>query len=105
MKRFRLLNSEDGFIVDEVDARVCKFCNSAYIYKDENGYFNLVDIDSGLPIIRCNKLKQLEEIFISTDRKPTRKEAYEDYRKTDAYKIKVERFEKLILAFNYKKGH
>ena len=96
MKYYTLINSDDGFIVDEVDGWSCKFCNSAFTYKDDNGVYHLVDKESGLSICNSKKLKYLEESFNE------RKSKYDEFRKTDAYKIKVERFEKLKLSYNYK---
>ena len=96
MKYYTLINSDDGFIVEEVDGRSCKFCNSAFTYKDANDVYHLVDKESGLSICRCKKLKDLEYEYIC------KKKQYDSFRKTDAYKIKVERFEKLKLSYNYK---
>ena len=98
MKRFRLLNSDDGMIVDEVDTRSCKYCTSAFICKDDSVY-HLIDADTGLAICHSKKLSELELLFIS------RRKKYEDFKKTDAYKIKVERFTKLIAVYNYGKDH
>ena len=98
MKQFRLLNSEDGIIVDEVDARQCKYCSTAFIYKNTNGLWYLVDKATGQAICYAKTLNYLELRF--SERKP----AYEEYLHTDAYKIKVERFEKLKLVYNYSKG-
>ena len=96
MKQFRLLNSEDGIIADEVDGRTCKYCSSAFIYKDEQNIYHLVDKETGLAICHAKKLIDLELNFMG------RKKAYEEYKKSDTYKIKAERFDKLKLAFNYK---
>ena len=98
MKQFRLLNSDDGIIVDEVDARQCKYCSSAFIYKNENRLWCLVDKDTGMSICYAKTLNYLELRFSA------RKPAYEEYKSTDAYKIKVERFEKLKLVYKYSKG-
>ena len=95
MMFYRLLNSDDGFIVEEVDGKQCKYCGSAFIYKD-NGLYHLIDIDSGMSVVRSRTLKNLEEFF-----KQNRKR-YDAFRKTDAYKIKVERFAKMKLVHNYK---
>ena len=97
MKHYRLLNSEDGMIVEEVDGKDCKYCTSAYIYKDEKVY-HLIDIDSGQSICKSYKLKRLEELYNE------RKKRYEEFKKSDTYKIKVENFEKLKLVSNYSKG-
>lgn len=96
MKELVLLNADDGFIVIEVDARSCKYCNSAFTYKGDNCYF-LVDRNTGLSIAKSKKLKDLEEKYHQ------RKEKYEQVQKTDAYKIKVERFNLLVLKSNYAK--
>lgn len=96
MKKFRLLNSDDGMIVDEVESRNCNYCRSAFIYKDEKLIYRLIDENTGLAIASARTLKALEEAYKS------RKETYDYYRTTDAYKIKVERFEKLKLVHNYK---
>lgn len=96
MKRFRLLNSDDGMIVDEVESRQCKFCSSAFTYKDENGYYHLIDEESGLSIVKAKQLIMLEQLY------KNRKRQYEQYKKTDAYKIKCERFDKLKLIHNAK---
>ena len=97
MKEYILLNSADGMIVSEVDAKSCKFLPSAFIHK--NGYYCLTDRATGLSIVRCKKMKDLESRFNQI------REYYESYAKTDAYKIKVERFEKLKLVYNYGKEH
>ena len=97
MKYYTLINSDDGFIVEEVDGKSCKFCNSAFTYKDDNGVYHLVDKESGLSICRCKRLKDLEDHF-----NKYYKRRYDEFKKTDAYKIKVERFEKLKLSYNYK---
>lgn len=96
MMKYRLLNSDDGMIVDEVESRNCNYCRSAFIYKDDNLIYRLVDENTGLEITSARTLKALEESYNS------RKETYKYYRTTDAYKIKVERFEKLKLIHNYK---
>ena len=98
MKELVLFNSDDGFIVEEVDATQPKFCTSAFIYKRDNVYF-LVDRNTGLAIARSNRKKYLEEIYND------RKEKYDSIRKTDAYNIKVERFEKMKVVNNYGKEH
>ena len=97
MKHYRLLNSEDGMIVEEVDGRNCTYCDSAFIYKDDKVY-HLIDIDSGQSICKSYKLKRLEELYNE------RKKRYEEFKKSDTYKIKVENFEKLKLVSNYSKG-
>ena len=99
MKECVLLNSDDGFIVAEVDARSCKYCTSAFTYKDNDGWYHLVDKQTGLSICKTRVLKRLEEVFND------RKSKYEELQKTDAYKIKIERFEKMKLVNNYQKGH
>lgn len=98
MKQFTIINSDDGIIVEEVESRQCKYCNSAFIYKDVNGLWHLVDKNSGLSICYARTLKHLESKFIE------RKQRYEEFMNTDAYKIKVERFDKLILVYTYSKG-
>ena len=98
MMHFRLLNSDDGMIVDQVDGTTPSWCQSAFIYKDENNVFHLVDKESGLAICRSRKRKDLQNIYAE------RELSYETYKRTDAYKIKVERFEKLKLVSNYSKG-
>ena len=97
MKHYRLLNSDDGMIVEQVDGKNCTYCNSAFIYKDDKVY-HLIDIDSGQSICKSYKLKRLEELY------KERKKQYEDFKKTDTYKIKVERFEKMKLVEQYSKG-
>lgn len=98
MKELILLNSDDGMVIAEVDAKSCKFLNSAFIYKTDAGYYCLVDRATGLAILRSKKLKDLESRFNEL------KDKYETFIKTDRYKIQVERFEKLKLVNNYKKG-
>lgn len=98
MKYYRLLNSDDGMIVDEVDGTTPDWCKTAFIYKDEYGYV-LIDKDSGLSICRTFKRKNLETEYIEF-----KKEKYDEFRKTDTYKIKVERFEKLKVAYHMKRG-
>ena len=98
MKYLRLLNSDDGFVVDEVDGTTPSWCQSAFIYKDEYNVFHLVDKESGLSICRSRKRKLLQNMYAE------RELAYETYKHTDAYKIKVERFEKMKLVSNYSKG-
>lgn len=92
---YRLLNSDDGFIVEEVDGKQCKYCASAFIYKDDRLY-HLIDKDTGLSIVRSRTLKTLEESYTR------KKREYDAFRKTDAYHIKVERFSKMKLIHNYK---
>ena len=75
MKELIILNSDDGFIVEEVDARSCKFCSSAFIYKDEIGFYRLVDRDSGTTILKSRTLKNVEESYKRLKRK------YESIRK------------------------
>lgn len=96
MKYYILINSDDGFIVEEVDGKSCKFDNSLFIYKYEHHYC-LVDKATGLIICRYQRLNGLENYY-----NLRYKERYEIYKKTDAYKIKVERFEKMKLSYNYK---
>ena len=96
MKQFTIFNSDDGIIVIQVDGKTPAYCNSVFYYKDENGIYHLVDKESGLSICASRKLKDLQCKYHE------RELAYETYKRTDAYKIKVERFKKLILAFNYK---
>lgn len=97
MKEYALYNSDDGMIVIEVDARQCTFCKTAFIYKSDNLY-HLVDKDTGMAIAHSKLLKDLEYAYIC------KKKQYDSFRTTDAYKIKVERFEKLKLVANYGKG-
>lgn len=96
MKQFTIFNSDDGIIVKEVDGKTPAYCNSVFYYKDDNGIYHLVDKESGLSICQSRKLKDLQTRFNE------RELAYETYKRTDAYKIKVERFEKLKLVNNYK---
>ena len=96
MKQFRLLNSDDGMIVDEVDGKTPAYCHSAFYYKNEIGVFHLVDKETGLSICQSRRLKDLESKYHE------RELAYETYKRTDAYKIKVERFSKLKLVYNAK---
>lgn len=98
MKHLRLLNSDDGFIVDEVDGTTPQWCQSAFIYKDERDVYHLVDKETGLSIVRSRKRKDLQNIYAE------RELSYETYKRTDAYKIKVGRFEKMKLISNYSKG-
>ena len=98
MKQFTIFNSDDGIIVIQVDGKTPAYCNSVFYYKDDNGIYHLVDKESGLAICNSRKLKDLEKTFHE------RELAYETYKRTDAYKIKVERFEKLKLVFNAKGG-
>ena len=95
MKKYVIVNSDNGFIVEEVDARICKFCVSAFIYKRDDVFY-VVDENTGLSITCAKHLKNLEENF------NYKKEKYKNFRKTDLYKIKSERFEKLKVAFNMK---
>ena len=96
MKQFRLLNSDDGMIVDEVESKQCKYCTSAFIYQDENGVYHLIDKESGLSIVKARTLKMLEQLYLN------KKKEYNQYKKTDAYKIKCERFDKMKLVHNAK---
>lgn len=98
MKELIILNSDDGFIVEEVDGRSCKFCSSAFTYKDEHGFYRLVDRDSGMMILKCKQLKNVESSYKRLKR------TYDSYRKTDTYKIKVERFEKMKLISKYERN-
>lgn len=100
MNYYLMLNSEDGFVLQEVKGKQCVYCPSAFIYKNEESYYkySLVDIDSGFVICRTKKLKDLQDIYNLVKNK------YLNYKKTDAYKIKVERLQKLVLMNNYKKG-
>ena len=99
MKELILCNGDDGFIIEEVNARMCKYASNCFIFKDEEHYrWNLTDRATGLRICSGRTLKQLEENFSD------HMEMYESYRKTDKYKIKVERFEKMKLVNNYSKG-
>lgn len=94
---YRLLNSDDGFIVEEVNGKSCKYCTSAFIYKDENHY-HLIDIESGLSITKGLTLDALEKSYKRNKRK------YDAFKKTDAYHIKVERFSKMKLVMNYERN-
>ena len=96
MKYFTIFNSDNGIIIIEVDGKTPTYCNSVFYYKDENGIYHLVDKETGLSICKSRKLKDLQPLYHE------RELAYETYKRTDAYKIKVERFEKLKVAFNYK---
>lgn len=98
MKEYVLWNSDNGFIVKEVNGRSCSFCKNTFTYKDDNNVYHLVDRASGLSICQSKLLKYLEDAYES------RKQAYEEYIKSDAYQIKVQRFEKLKLVDNYSKG-
>lgn len=99
MKYLAVYNSDDGFIVAEVDGKKATFCKNAFIYKDENNLYHLVDIDSGLSIVKSFREKHLIDLY------KLKKKKYEVYIKSDAYKIKCERFEKLKLVTNYGKDH
>ena len=98
MKEYVLWNSDNGFIVKEVNGRSCSFCKNSFTYKDDNNVYHLVDRASGLSICQSKLLKYLEDAYND------RKERVEEYMKTDAYQIKVQRFEKLKLVDNYSKG-
>ena len=98
MKQFTIFNSDDGIIVIQVDGKTPAYCNSVFYYKSENGLYHLVDKESGLSICVSKKLKDLEKKYHE------RELQYEMCKRTDAYKIKVERFEKLKLVFNAKGG-
>ena len=97
MKYYALINSADGFIVEEVDGKKATFCKDAFIYK-RGKIYHLVDIQTGLSIVRSFRMNYLNELF------DLKKQEYEKYRKTDAYRIKVERFEKMKVISNYSKG-
>ena len=99
MKHYRLLNSDDGMIVEEVNGKSCSYCTSAFIYKDDKLY-HLIDKASGQSICKSFRLNYLEDLY-----KRHYKKRYEEYKKTDAYKIKVEKFERMILVNNYSKGN
>ena len=96
MKEFRLLNSDDGIIVEEVESKQCKYCSSAFIYKDANGWYHLIDRETGLDICKSRQLMMLEQLF------KNKKHQYEFHKKTETYNIKRERFEKLKLVHNAK---
>lgn len=97
MKELILCNSDNGFVVQEVDARRCKYCSDAFIYR-ENYHWVLTDRSTGIYICKGITLKQLEDNYHIYENK------YLQYRKTDKYKIKVERFERMKLVNNYSKG-
>ena len=62
MKHYRLLNSDDGMIVEEVDGRSCSYCTSAFIYKDDKIY-HLIDKASGQTICKSFRLNYLEDLY------------------------------------------
>lgn len=95
MKKYVLYNSDDGFIVQQVDGRNCKYCIGAFIYKRDD-IFYLIDEKTGLSITCAKHLKDLEENF------NYKKETYETVKKSDTYNIKSERFEKLKVAYHMK---
>ena len=79
MKELILLNSDDGFIVQEVDAKMCDYDPKCFIRRDVSN--------------PKHKLWYLDH-----------KDTLDEYRKSPKYKIKVERFEKAKLVNNYSKG-
>ena len=98
MKYYRLLNSDDGMIIDEVDGTTPSYCKFAFTYKDEKGVYHLVDKASGLSIARTRRKKDLESMYFDSSLE------VQIYMRSDAYKIKVERFEKLKVAYHMKRG-
>ena len=99
MKYLALYNSDDGFIVAEVDGKKSTICKNAFVYKDESDVYHLVDINTGLSIVKSSTMESLKTSFAR------KKKEYEKYLKTETYQIKCERFEKMKLVSNYGKDH
>ncbi len=97
MKFYVLFNSSDGFIIEEVNGTTAKFNNSLFIYKRDNVYY-LVDKNTGLSVARSTRKYALEEIF------NCKIIEYESLIQTDAYQIKKQRFEKMLLVHNYERN-
>lgn len=102
MKELILLNSDDGFIVQEVDAKMCDYDPKCFIRRDvsnpKHKLWYLVDKDTGVYVCYANTQKQLKEWYLN------HKDAIDEYRKSPKYQIRVERFEKAKLVNNYSKG-
>lgn len=96
MKKYVLVNSDNGFIVEEVNGRNCKYCIGTFIYKRDDVFY-LVDEKTGMSITCGKHLQELEDNYFLL-----RRTTYEKFKTTDAYNIKVERFEKLKVACNMK---
>ena len=102
MKELILLNSDDGIIVEEVDAKMCDYDCNCFIRRDASNskhkLWYLVDRNTGLFICYAKTQKQLKEWYLNHE------EQIIEIRKTPKYKIKFERFEKAKLVNNYSKG-
>lgn len=102
MKGLILLNSDDGFIVQEVDAKMCDYDSKCFIRRDvsnpKHKLWYLVDKDTGQFICYAKTQNQLKEWYLD------HKDKVDEIRKSPKYKIKIERFEKAKLVSNYSKG-
>lgn len=102
MKELILLNSDDGFIVQEVESRKCDYDLKCFIYRDDSNpkrkKWFLVDRATGIYVCTAITQKKLKEWY------EDHLETITEYRKTPKYQIKVERFEKAKLVNNYSKG-
>lgn len=60
MKGLILLNSDDGFIVQEVDAKICDYDPKCFIRRDVSNHkhklWYLVDKDTGVYVCYANHL-------------------------------------------------
>lgn len=89
MKEKILLRSENGYIIEEVNAKKCAYDDKAFINRTNDNLWAVTDRKTGLHIVTAKTLKLLEENYNS------RKEKLIEIRNGHSYKLMVERFEKL----------
>ena len=89
MKEKILLRSENGYIIEEVNAKKCAYDEDAFINRFDDKLWAVIDRKTGLHIVTAKTLKLLEENYNS------RKEKLLEIRNGHSYKLMVERFEKL----------
>ena len=92
MKHYTRLNTADGHKAVAVEGRKCAFLDSAFIYKDKKGRYNLIDTATGLAICFAGRLKDLEGIFLKL------KNEYDKIVKSPKYKTQKHNFEMLKKA-------
>ena len=89
MKEKILLRSENGYIIENVNAKKCAYDDEAFINRTSDKLWAVTDRKTGLHIVTAKTLKLLKENYNS------RKERLLEIRKGHTYKLMVERFEKL----------
>lgn len=94
----RDFEKQDWYLM-KVDGKPSKFVTGAFIFKNPENKYCLVDEATGLTICYSKKLKWLESVYIER-----MQERYENYKNNNPrYEIQKERFEKLKLVYEYER--